>query len=357
MRPHLLKSFSAAALIPLVLALAGPAAPSTSAPSKMTNGCNVSARGIPSCGAFMGGAYGANANVAPWENYNDKRLGVHRTYWGSSNIASAVRTAKADASKKRVPWMSFKAPYSWSAMANGKGDAWARNLATKMKSVGSPVWVAVHHEPEGDGDMQVWKRMQARLAPIMRAAAPNLGYSIILMGYHQFHGAAKYSLSRTWPNTKIDVVGFDIYEKYGAKGVYEWKKFTRSYFEPIQAWAKRTGVAWGLAETGLHRQGGPQGLRLDVAGLPVDEGTRGHRVLLLQHQPAQRRELEAGHRHQEGRLQAGQPDRRQDAVAHRFRETPNRPGTPSAWAVRSFYTPSGPSYAGSWLPTLRTDVR
>ena len=52
---------------------------------------------------------------------------------------------------------------------------------------------------------------------------PNLGYSIILMGYHQFHGAAKYRLSRTWPKTKIDVVGFDIYEKYGTHGRYEWK--------------------------------------------------------------------------------------------------------------------------------------
>jgi hypothetical protein len=215
----------------------------------MTNGCTVSARGIPSCGAYVGGAYGGNANVGPWEKSIGKTLGVHRTYWGSG-IASAVKTAKADAAKKRVPWMSFKAPYSWSAMASGKGDAWARKLATSMKSVNGPVWVAVHHEPEGDGDMQTWKRMQARLAPIMRAAAPNLGYSIILMGYHQFQGAKKYSLSTTWPNTKIDVAGFDIYEMYGSKGSKKWKRFTRNYFEPIRAWAKKTGVAWGLAETG-----------------------------------------------------------------------------------------------------------
>jgi hypothetical protein len=254
MRLHRLKSFSALALIPLVLALAGPAAPSTSAPSKMTNGCNVSARGIPSCGAYMGGAYGANANVVPWERSLGKTLGVHRTYWGASNVGSAVKRAKADASRNRVPWMSFKAPYSWSAMASGKGDAWARNLATRMKAVRGPVWVAVHHEPEGDGDIQTWKRMQARLAPIMRAAAPNLGYSIILMGYHQFRGAAKYSLSRTWPNTKIDVAGFDIYEMYGTKGSTKWKTFTRTYFKPIQAWAKRTGVAWGLAETGYSHK-------------------------------------------------------------------------------------------------------
>ena len=143
--------------------------------------------------------------------------GVHRTYWGSG-ISSAVRTAKADVAKNRVPWMSFKAPYSWAAMANGKGDAWARKLATQMRTVKGPVWVAVHHEPEGDGNIQTWKKMQARLAPIMRAKAPNLGYSIILMGYHELYGNAKYRLGKIWPKTKIDVAGFDIYEKYGTHG-------------------------------------------------------------------------------------------------------------------------------------------
>ena len=242
------KLIFAAALIPLVLALAGPAAPSTSAPSPLTNGGTAGPRGIPSSGAYMGGAYGANTNLSRWETaLGGKSLGVHRTYWGSS-YSSAVKTAKADAARNRVPWMSFKPPYSWSAMANGKGDAWARGLARAMKTVNGPVWVAIHHEPEGDGDIQAWKRMQARLAPIMRAAAPNLGYSIILMGYHQFYGEAKYSLARTWPKTKIDVVGFDIYEKYGVKGYTGWKQWTNHYFRPIQAWAKKTGVRWGLAE-------------------------------------------------------------------------------------------------------------
>jgi hypothetical protein len=242
--------------IALVLALSGPTATSSAAPSSMTNGCSVSARGIPSCGAYLGAAYGANGDVNAWEKTMGKNLGVHRTYWGSGSAASAASSAKADIAKHRIPWMSFSAPYSWSAMASGKGDAWAKNIATKMKAVGGPVWVAVDHEPENDGgDVQLWKKMQARLAPIMRAAAPNLGYSIILMGYHEFYGAAKYAMSALWPNTKIDVAGFDIYEKYGVqkKGqamTKEWKNFKGGYFPKLQAWSKSTGVPWGLAETG-----------------------------------------------------------------------------------------------------------
>lgn len=237
----------------LALALTGPVASSNAAAPTLTNGCAVSARGIPSCGAYVGGAYGGNADVAPWEKSMGKTIGVRRTYWGSGSVASAVKSATADAAKRRVPWMSFKAPYSWADMAAGRGDAWAKDLATRMKSVGGPVWVAVDHEPENDGgDIQKWKAMQARIAPIMRAAAPNLGFSIILMGYHEFQGDKKYAMSAIWPKTTVDVAGFDIYEKYGHLGRTTWKDFVNNYFVPIQAWSKTTGVKWGLAETGYN---------------------------------------------------------------------------------------------------------
>ena len=241
--------------IALLLALAGPAATSNAASSTLTNGCAVSARGIPSCGAYVGAAYGSNADVSPWETSMGKTLGVHRTYWSASGVSGAVKTATADAAKHRVPWMSFKAPYSWSDMAAGRGDAWAKDLATRMKSVGGPVWVAINHEPENEGsDIQQWKAMQAHLAPIMRAAAPNLGYSIILMGYHEFYGAAKFAMSSIWPKTKIDVAGFDIYEEYGVQKSGQpmstkWKNFD-AYFTKLQQWSASSGVPWGLAETG-----------------------------------------------------------------------------------------------------------
>jgi hypothetical protein len=241
---------SIAVLLPLVLALAGPLAPSKAAEPTLTNGCAVSARGIPSCGAYVGATYKTNSDPTAWEGSMGKHLGVRRTFWGSGSVASAANVAKADVAKHRVPWMSFNPPYSWTDMAAGRGDAWARDLATRMKAAGGPVWVAIAHEPEGEGDMQKWKAMQARLAPMMRSIAPNLGYTIILMGYHQLYGDAKYSLANTWPATKIDVAGFDVYEKYGVKGYTTWKDMDGAYFSKFQTWAKSKGVAWGLAETG-----------------------------------------------------------------------------------------------------------
>jgi hypothetical protein len=248
---RLLLSLGLAVVTAVTVALVGPASSSDAASSTLSNGCAVSARGIPSCGAYVGAAYGSNTDPASWESSMGRTLGVHRTYWSSSQVAGAVKSATTDAAKHRIPWMSFKVPYSWKDMAAGKGDAWAKDLATRMKSTGGPVWIAMVHEPENDGgDIQQWKAMQAHLAPIMRAAAPNLGYSIILMGYHEFHGDAKYAMSAIWPNTKIDVAGFDIYETYGAKNSV-WKAFDTNYYQPLQAWSKKTGVPWGLAETGF----------------------------------------------------------------------------------------------------------
>ena len=50
------------------------------------------------------------------------------------------------------------------------------------RQLDGPVWLAFHHEPEGDGDLRAWTAMQARLAPIVRETAPNVAYSIILTG-------------------------------------------------------------------------------------------------------------------------------------------------------------------------------
>jgi hypothetical protein len=224
----------------------------------MSNGCAMSARGIPvaSCGALLGSAYGSNTDPTPWEAEMGHALGVRRTYYGATQVDKGVSVAKTDLAKHRVPWISYKLPYSWADMVAGKGDAWTLDLATKLSKLNGPVWLAFHHEPEGDGDITLWTAMQARLAPIVRAAAPNVSYSIVVTGWNQLYGPAQYSLDAIWPkNTKIDLLGVDVYNKLGAvKNGVEYTKATDmegDYFKPFSAWAKKNGVAWGVAETGF----------------------------------------------------------------------------------------------------------
>jgi len=235
-----------------------PPPPSPGTAGKMSNGCSISSRGLPvaSCGALLGAAYGSNTDPTAWENTMGHRLGVRRTYYGASQVDKGVSVAKADLAKDRIPWISYKLPYSWPEMAAGKGDAWTRDLAVKLSKLDGPVWLALHHEPEGDADIKQWTAMQARLAPIVRSAASNVAYSIVVTGWNQLYGQAQYSLDSLWPkNTKIDMLGVDVYNKYGA--VKDGKEYTthtdmeNDYFKKFAAWANPKGIAWGVAETGF----------------------------------------------------------------------------------------------------------
>ncbi len=212
-------------------------------------------RGVPSCGALVGAAYGANTDPARLESDTGHPLALRRTYFTASQVSSAVRIARTDLASGRLPWISFKLPHSWESMAAGAGDAWARSLARQLATLPGPVWVAFHHEPEGDGDIDAWRAMQERLAPLVRSTAPNVAYTVVLTGWNQLYGEKQYRLDSMWPRgVHVDVAGFDVYNQLGVvkNGVTNVKgtDLASSYFAPISRWAKARGIAWGLAETG-----------------------------------------------------------------------------------------------------------
>ncbi|WP_309647977.1 hypothetical protein [Nocardioides sp.] len=222
----------------------------------LSNGCTFSPRGLPTCGAYVGAAYGGNTDPATLEAEAGGPLGVRRTFWRPTQVAAAVATAREDLAAGRLPWISFKLPLSWDEMASGDGDEWVLGIATALSRLPGPVWIAFHHEPEGEGDTEDWRRMQEHLAPIVRAAARNVAFTVILTGFHQLFGDPDWSLEEAWPrDTTVDVAAFDIYTEYGTvKGdrvVSEWPDLGDDWFRPLAAWAREEGVAWGLAETGV----------------------------------------------------------------------------------------------------------
>ncbi|WP_158647902.1 hypothetical protein [Nocardioides houyundeii] len=222
----------------------------------LSNGCTFSTRGLPSCGSYMGAAYGSNTDPAPMEAATGARLGVRRTYFQGSQVDKAVAVSKSDIAAGRLPWISFKMPMSWEDMAAGKGDAWALDLAHKLAALDGPVWVAFHHEPEKDGNILAWRAMQERLAPLVRSAAPNVAYTVITTGWNQLYGPAEYQLDNIWPrNVKIDVAGFDVYNFHlttrsdGSK-LTKPDRIKSDYFDKLGSWAKANNTTWALAETG-----------------------------------------------------------------------------------------------------------
>ena len=90
-----------------------------------------SSRGIPLAGQVLFGS-ATTTDVAVMEAAVGGTVGIRRSYYQASQVTAAVDRARADLVAGRVPWLSFKAPSSWAAMATGAGDAWAQDLATRL---------------------------------------------------------------------------------------------------------------------------------------------------------------------------------------------------------------------------------
>jgi PKD repeat protein len=239
----------------LSITVAAPVAPPGS--TVLTDGSVVNARGImtgTTHGVLVGGSYGSNSDPVDWEASAGRNLGVNRRFYTSSQVSSAVTAAQDALAHNRVPWISFKLPYTWEDMAAGKGDAWTLDLVKRLDALDGPVYLAFHHEPEGDGNITAWKQMQERLGPIVRSNSDNVAFTVVLTGWNQLYGDAQYRLDSMMPNTKVDLVGFDVYEKYGTNNssgtmITKWTDFENDYFKPLSAWAAAHDMAWGLAET------------------------------------------------------------------------------------------------------------
>lgn len=222
----------------------------------LTGSGTYSKTGLPSKGAYFGAAVGGNTDPAAFEKDTGGKLGIRRTFYGPSNVNTAVKIAAGDIANDRLPWISFKLPYSWQDMADGKGDAWAKDLVSKLDGLNGPVWLAFHHEPEGDAAIGDWVAMQKHLSPIVKKNSDNVAFTTILTGWHQLYGNSKYSLENTWPGDGVvDVVGFDVYNSHDVVKNGKTMKATdmdASYFKHFAAFAKKHNVDWALAETGIN---------------------------------------------------------------------------------------------------------
>ncbi len=228
-------------------------------PAEVPEGCVADAQGIPAPGTtYLGAAVSGTSSLQDREASFDQTLPLHRTYYSASQINGAVKTAKEDLAAGRLPWISFKAPLSWSQMAAGNGSDWARQLADGLATVPGPVWLAVHHEPEGDGDMALWTEMQRQIAPIIHNRTDNVAYSVIYSGWNTY-GGGKDNVASKWPGDQhIDILAIDAYNDYGV--VRSGKTIMnqldiKAYFLKMAAFADKHGTAWAIAETGQSRAG------------------------------------------------------------------------------------------------------
>ena len=228
--------------------------------------CVSDPMGIPTEGTYLGAAVGGTSVLSDRERQLGTTLALHRTYYQADQIDRAVRMATEDLAAGRLPWISFKPPLSWAEMAAGDGNAWAAELGDALAGVPGPVWLAVHHEPETDGDMDLWTQMQTQVAPIIHARTDNVAYSVIYASWHTY-SRGQDNVATKWPGDEhVDILAADAYNPYGA--VRDGSMVTasldiKSYYEKMAAWAEAHGTAWAIGETGQT----PTGAQVDPTWL------------------------------------------------------------------------------------------
>lgn len=204
---------------------------------------------------LVGAAVGGNSDPGPLETALGHPLALRRTYYGSSldERNKALSTVGLDQRAGRIPFISFKAPYPWVDMAAGKGDAWAAWIGSKLAETGKPVWVVIHHEPEGDqADIAAWVGMQRRILPLLKSEHVKVG--ICLTGYPQvrpLESGSKYTLDKMWPGPVADFLAVDLYQRYGTTDAgLKWTPLDE-FYGIVAKFAAQVGVPWGTGETGV----------------------------------------------------------------------------------------------------------
>lgn len=232
------------------LPVGGTATPATGAPAFP---------GDPGPGRIRWGAgIGGNADpVARHESAAGVPMGVRRTYWSMAKAASLIATAKADIAAGRVPWVSVKLGVTWAEFAAGKLDAAFLDLLAKLGALPGPVWLTVHHEPEGgngtpypddgQGSEVHWRAMQAHVRTLLdRSKVTNIAFAPVLMSW-TFDPRSGRNPADWWvPEARWDFAGIDHYiDKETVTSVADSQMWA-----PTVAFYKAKGLRIALGEWG-----------------------------------------------------------------------------------------------------------
>lgn len=158
-------------------------------------------------------------------------VGNRRTFWRIDQIDKIVSTCLQDITAGRVPWVSVKLNRlaTWLETANGKIDTQILDLIYKLGALPGPVWLTMHHEPEGgngtpypdegQGSEAHWRAMQEHTRALLdRSEVTNIALVPVLMAW-TFDARSNRNPLDYWVDGIWDFVGLDNYVEASAVSV------------------------------------------------------------------------------------------------------------------------------------------
>ena len=222
---------------------------------RSTPHCAARFPGDPCAGSLYYGASVEGGDPKTLESQVGTGLTLFRSYMQPSSSASKFASrAAADVAAGRIPLISTKVPGSWADVAAGKQDAWLTERVKALATVKGPVWLALHHEPRGDGDPADWVRMQQHARTVIDQHANNVALVGILNGWDFLQKGGNPGAYNHPVGTGVDVMGFDSYNPWSPTNGEEWKSAADTL---------APGVA--IADWGYPTLVGEYGVRDDAA--------------------------------------------------------------------------------------------
>jgi hypothetical protein len=178
--------------------------------------------GDPCAKVYFGAAVTGNDPTA-LEGQTGRKLSLYRSYMvATTPTKKFVSRATDDVANGRIPLISTKVPGGWASVAAGKQDAWLLERIRALAKVNGPVWLALHHEPTGDGAPADWVAMQQHARKLIDANSSNIALVGILNGWEFLKKGGNPGAYNMPVGTGVDVMGFDNYNPWSPTNGKKW---------------------------------------------------------------------------------------------------------------------------------------
>ena len=216
----------------LAVACAGdttPPAPSSAPPSPTPTRNRFP--GDPGSGKlYLGLSLAINEPASTVPELGGDQISLSRRFYRAHQVDLMSSVTAGDVAAGILPFVSFKVPDTWDAIARGDDDKWLDGIIEALGGLDAPAFVALHHEPENDieppqNTPATWVAMQQRL--IKRAAsAPQVTPVPILMNWTFREGSGRDP--HEWLVPEAALMGVEVYNPW-RPGATNWTSFADLY--------------------------------------------------------------------------------------------------------------------------------